>query len=57
MAKVKINKKDGSPTPYFISSKDGGDPTQRTVFKQTAKGVKRMVGVHFDATTRRMVKH
>jgi len=57
MAKVKIFKKDGSPTPYFWSDKDGTDRTHQTVYKQTDEGVKRMRGVHFDAVKNRMHKH
>lgn len=58
MAKrVKIFKKDGSPTPYFWSEKDGTDRTQQTVYKRTEDGVTRMRGVHFDAVKNEMVKH
>lgn len=54
MAKVKIFKKDGSPTPYFWSDRDSGDRTDVTVYKQSADGVKRMKGVRFNAVTNRM---
>lgn len=57
MAKVKINKKDGTPTNYFWSDKDAGDRTNKTVYKQTSDGVKRMRGVHFDPVENRMHKH
>lgn len=57
MAKVKISKKDGSSTPYFWSDKDSGDRSNKTVYKQTSDGVKRMRGVHFDPVTNRMHKH
>lgn len=57
MAKVKINKKNGSPTNYFWSDKDDDNPTQKTVYKQTSEGVKRMRGVHFDPVENRMHKH
>jgi hypothetical protein len=56
MAKKKISKKDGTPTPYFWSDKDGTEMTRKTVYKQTNDGVKRMTGVHFDATTKRIQK-
>lgn len=49
MAKVRIYKKDGTPTPYFWSSKNATDRTSLTVYKQTSEGVKRMKGVTFDA--------
>jgi hypothetical protein len=54
MAKVKIYKKDGTPTPYFWSSTDGLERTNKTVYKQTSDGVKRMKGVRFNAVTNRM---
>jgi hypothetical protein len=57
MAKNKIFKKDGTPTPYFWTEKGGVDQTQKTVYKQTEDGVKRMKGVHFDAVENRMHKH
>lgn len=57
MAKVKISKKDGTPTNYFWSDKDEGDRTNKTVYKQTSDGVKRMRGVHFDPVENRMHKH
>lgn len=58
MAKVKIFKKDGTPTPYFWSdTAAGGTRTHKTVYKQTSDGVKRMKGVHFDPSANRMHKH
>jgi hypothetical protein len=56
MPKVKIFKKDGTPTPYFWSNRDGGDRTNVTVYKQTSDGVKRMRGVRFNAVTNAMQK-
>ena len=56
MAKVKIFKKDGTPTPYFWSSKHSTDRKFQTVYKRTAEGIKRMKGVHFDAINNKMVK-
>jgi hypothetical protein len=56
MAKVRIRKKDGTPTPYFWSDKEPTDRSQRTVYKRTEKGVTRMTGVHFDTTKMRIVK-
>lgn len=56
MAKVKIVRKDGSPTPYFWSDKDGTDRERKTVYKNTADGRKRMRGVHFNAVTNRLRK-
>ncbi len=54
MAKVKINRNNGTPTSYFWSDKDSGDPDRKTVYKQTSEGVKRMRGVHFDPVENRM---
>lgn len=57
MSRIRITKKDGTPTQYFWSSKETGEASVRTVYKQTEQGVKRMKGVHFDAKTKRIVKH
>jgi hypothetical protein len=58
MSKIKIARKDGSPSPYFWSETDGSEPATKTVYKATDTGeVKRMTGVHFDATANRIVKH
>ena len=57
MARVRIHKKDGKVTPYFWSNSDKSAPAEKTVYKQTATGVKRMKGVHFDAMSNRIVKH
>lgn len=54
--KIKIFKKDGSPTPFFWSDRDGGPKTHQTVYKQTDDGIKRMTGVHFDAVKNEFVK-
>jgi hypothetical protein len=51
MAKVKIQKRDGSPTNYCWSSTDAGAPTRVAVFKQTANGLRRMRGVTFNTLT------
>jgi hypothetical protein len=57
MAKVKIFKKDGSPTSYFWSDKEPTGKREKTVYKQTSEGIKRMKGVHFDPVKNRMHKH
>lgn len=49
MAKVRIFKKDGKPTPYFWSNKSATDRSALTVYKQTSEGIKRMKGVTYDA--------
>lgn len=56
MAKIKITKKDGSPSPYYWSDDDGTEQTSKTVYKKTNQGVKRMKGVHFDAVTNRLAR-
>ena len=56
MARIQIRKKDGSTTPYFWADDDKTAPSEKTVYKVTTDGVKRMKGVHFDATTKRMIK-
>lgn len=57
MAKVKINKKDGTPTNYFWSDTEESARNNKTVYKQAGDSVKRMRGVHFDPVTNRMHKH
>lgn len=57
MSRFRIVKKDGTPTAYFWTDKDGKDLSAKTVYKQTEAGVKRMRGVHYDAKKKRMVKH
>jgi hypothetical protein len=56
MAKIRIAKKDGTPSQYFWSDTEKSDKSQRTVYKKTDDGVKRMTGVHFDATRMRLVR-
>ena len=56
MARITITKKNGSPTPYFWLDRDS-DRTHLTVYKKTEDGIKRMKGVHFDATKNRIHKH
>jgi hypothetical protein len=48
MAKHRIYRKDGTPTPYFWSDHDGNDANSRAIYKRTEKGVNRMKGVRFD---------
>ena len=56
MAKIMIVKRDGTATPYFWNDRDA-ERTRLTVYKETETGIKRMMGVHFDATTNRIHKH
>jgi hypothetical protein len=57
MAKVRITRKNGIATPYFWSDRERSKPSEKTVYKQTTDGIKRMRGVHFDPVARRIVKH
>jgi hypothetical protein len=57
MSRNRIVRKDGTATRYFWLESDVAAKEQKTVYKQTTDGVKRMKGVHFDATNNRMVKH
>jgi len=54
MARIKIFRKDGSPTPYFWSSKNAESKPLQTVYKETDKGVTRMKGVRYEPATGRM---
>jgi hypothetical protein len=56
MARFKIAKRDGTPTPYFWSDKDSSELSQKTVYKKTTDGVKRMRGVHYDTKNLKMNK-
>jgi hypothetical protein len=56
MARFRIFKKDGTPSPYFWSDKDGSDRSAKTVYKQTGEGVKRMTGVRFNVPAKRIEK-
>ena len=56
MARITITKKNGTPTPYFWIDRDS-DRKFLTVYKRTADGIKKMKGVHFDATENRIHKH
>lgn len=57
MAVTRIRKKDGTPTHFYWSDKDGNELTHKTVYKKTAEGVKRMRGVHFDVQKQEFQKH
>jgi hypothetical protein len=48
--------RNGSPTEYFWSDKDGSEETRHNVYKQTNDGVKRMKDVHFDAQNKKVFK-
>jgi len=56
MARIMIRKKNGTSSRYFWSDTDANDTPRKTVYKQTSDGIKRMKGVHYDATENRIVK-
>jgi len=56
MARFRIYRKNGQPTQYFWTDKDGTDATRKTVYKQSTEGVKRMRGVTFDTVAKQIRK-
>jgi hypothetical protein len=48
MARVKIVRPDGSPSPYFWKDDKDARAPLKTVYKKTADGVKRLRGVRYD---------
>lgn len=56
MAKVRIMKKDGTPSRFFWLDRDGGDRTNERLYRETEDGVKRIRGVRFNAVTNRVRK-
>jgi hypothetical protein len=52
MARHRILGKNGNPTRYFWSDKDGSIPARRTIYKQTTDGIKRIKNVRFNAETK-----
>ncbi len=50
MAKVKIVRPDGTPSPYFWDNKDKKEAKAalKIVYKKTDDGVKRLRGVRYD---------
>lgn len=57
MAKVRIKRPNGTPSPYFWSDREESARNRKTVYKQTEDGVKRMRGVHYDPVEQRMHRH
>ena len=48
MARVKIVRPDGSPSPYFWKDEKEAAALLKTVYKKTSDGVKRLRGVQYD---------
>ena len=56
MARVKIFRPDGSPSPFFWKDdKDGAKPLKE-VYKVTPEGVKRLRGVRYDLANNTFLK-
>ncbi|MCI0432495.1 MAG: hypothetical protein L0271_02430 [Gemmatimonadetes bacterium] len=51
MARIRIYRADGRPTPFFWREEESTDRTRKTVYKRTPEGIKRMRGVHFNVQT------
>lgn len=56
MARKKIFKADGTPTPFFWTDKDGTEPTSKRVYKETDDGIKRIKNVRYDVAKNRFRK-
>jgi hypothetical protein len=56
LARIRIFRKDGRPTPFFWREKDGKERTHKTVFKRKAGRTTRMKGVHYNAQTNEFEK-
>lgn len=54
MARTPIVRRDGTPTQYFWSDKDGHDRSEKTVFKATDERVTKMRGVRYDVDRKRI---
>ena len=56
MARVKIVRPDGSPSPYFWSDKRDPKTPLKTVYKKTSGKVKRLKGVRYDLAKNTFLK-
>ena len=56
MARVKIVRPDGSPSPFFWKEEKDGKSPLKTVFKNTEDGVKRLKGVRYDLKNNTFLK-
>ena len=56
MARVKIVKPDGTPSPYFWKDEKDGSKPLKTVFKKTDGGIKRLKGVRYDLANNTFLK-
>jgi hypothetical protein len=56
MAKVQINKLDGTPTRYFWRDEENEGPTDKTVYKTVEGGVRKVKTMRFNPVSNRMRK-
>lgn len=56
MARVKIVRPDGTPSPYFWKNDKEARKALKTVYKKTAEGVKRLRGVRYDLKNNTFLK-
>jgi hypothetical protein len=56
MARVKIVRPDGSPSPYFWKDEKDAKKKLKTVYKRTSAGVKRLKGVQYDLANNTFLK-
>lgn len=56
MARVKIVRPDGRPSPYFWKDEKDGKKLLKTVYKKTSDGVKRLRGYRYDLANNTFIK-
>ena len=56
MARKKIVRPDGSPSPFFWKDEKDGEKKLKTVYKVTSDGVKRLAGVRYDVANNTFLK-
>ena len=56
MARKKIVRPDGTPSPFFWKDEKDGKAKLKTVYKVTSDGVKRLKGVRYDLANNTFLK-
>jgi hypothetical protein len=56
MARKKIVRPDGTPSPFFWKDEKDGKNKLKTVYKVTSEGVKRLRGVRYDVANNTFLK-
>jgi hypothetical protein len=56
MARKKIVRPDGTPSPFFWKDEKDGKAKLKTVYKVTPEGVKRLRGVRYDVAKNTFLK-